>query len=97
MKMKTLVIIGVDGSERREALPADSSKQLPQLQKAVGGYIEGIKVRYEGRVRRAYANEEGLLEGLPINRVASLISSEFGHQGIVGPIAIVLPYQPEGT
>lgn len=38
-----------------------------KLSGLVGGYIERIKVRYEGKVRDCYLNEEGLLNRLPWN------------------------------
>lgn len=88
MSKYQLVTIAVDGTVTRE----DFAKRpdLKPLQKAVGGYIERIKVRFEGKVREAYANEDGFSLGLGINREAGRISAEFGYQGIVGPIAIII-------
>lgn len=72
---------------------------LEQLQTAVGGYIELVKVRYQGRIREAYVNEEGLLKGMPINQKASGWYQD-AHTGetcnpLVGNIAIWVP-TPKG-
>ena len=46
---------------------------LEQLQKAVRGYIETVCYfsKYDGKKARVYANEEGIIRDLPINRWAS--------------------------
>lgn len=52
-------------------------KQLKDLQTAVGGWIEGLKMYSLGTNSEsgfAYINEEGKLQGLTINRDASLIA-----------------------
>lgn len=46
---------------------------LDQLQGFVGGFIELVYVRYEGEEREAYINEEGKLDGLPVNGLATLL------------------------
>lgn len=57
----------------------DNAPKLPQLQSAVGGYIETVpyftNFTYNGKKYkrgRAYANEEGLLRNLPLNITASV-------------------------
>ncbi len=47
--------------------------QLDWLQKAVGGYIERIPVNIGGEPYEVYVNEEGLIEKLPYNELASHI------------------------
>lgn len=73
---------------RREEPPS-----LDDLQKAVGGYIERVRVRYEGRVRDAYVNEEGLLKSLPPNRAATgLLAPPFSPGSfIVGLLVFWVP------
>ena len=56
---------------------------LEALQKAVGGYIETVRLRVDDAVM--IVNEEGLLLGLPYN----VIASGFADQPIVGTAIIV--------
>lgn len=56
---------------------------LDALQKAVGGYIETVRLRVDNAVM--IVNEEGLLLGLPYNTVAS----GFAGQPIIGTDLIV--------
>lgn len=56
---------------------------LEALQKAVGGYIETVRLRVDNAV--IIVNEEGLLLGLPYNTGAS----EFAGQSIFGTAIIV--------
>lgn len=86
----TLAILPVGGGLTLEPYTGPRPS-LEQLQKAVGGYIERVKVRYDGRVREAYVNEEGLIEGLPFNATATRLVSEFGYGAIVGTIAVLVP------
>ena len=47
---------------------------LEALQKAVGGYIETVRLRVDNAVM--IVNEEGLLLGLPFNAVASALAGQ---------------------
>lgn len=62
---------------------------LKELQHAVGGYVEVIsfgQVLPSGRQLDMYVNEEGWLEGLQENPVASVVAGVFGRSAlIVGP------------
>lgn len=61
---------------------------------AVGGYIERIKVRYEGKVRDCYLNEEGLLLGLPFNSEIKKLAEDYYKvpcQQFAGPAVIWVP------
>tara|TARA_R100000734_G_C3287657_1_gene80042 strand:+ start:144 stop:437 length:294 start_codon:yes stop_codon:yes gene_type:complete len=58
--------------------------KLEVLQKVVGGYIEHVQLS-DGR--SMWANEEGLMHGLPYNPKAS----ELAGRMIVGPVAITPP------
>jgi hypothetical protein len=57
---------------------------LEALQRAVGGYIESIPKPRSASFTIAYANEEGLLRKLELNRTGS---GMVGRQ-IVGPLVI---------
>jgi len=74
-------IIRADGTSE-ERMPADGKEfSLPELQDAVGGYIELITIT-DGRFM--VVNEEGLLKKLPMNMVASSLA----HQIIVGDVLV---------
>lgn len=87
-------------------IPADVSKEITRepftgsapayesLRAAVGGLIQPVKLKYEGRSRSGYVNEEGLLQGLPFNRRATVMWREWSPvatagQILVGPAVIV--------
>ena len=58
----------------------------------VGGYIERVKVRWEGRTRDAYVDENGFAKDLPHNpHVGQLLCSGFEGSTIVGPLVIWVP------
>lgn len=65
--------------------------QLPDLQTAVKGYIEGIPLRNGDN---AYINEEGKLKALELNLAGSLLFQDNMDDFIVGPMIIV--GKPEG-
>jgi hypothetical protein len=75
-------IIKVDGSEEKLG-----TTTLESFQEAVGGYIESIRLD-DGRVM--LVNEEGLVEGLPVNHRAMDFLSRYGKltQPIVGNVVI---------
>jgi len=57
---------------------------LEQLQEAVGGNIEPIRVPESDYVTML-VNEEGLLHDLPLNQLASMIA----RKGIVGTVVLI--------
>ena len=68
-KKKVADIIKVDGSIER--LPTTVAKMdLQSVQKIVGGYIEHADIQ----VGDLWCNEEGLLQGLPINHAATQLA-----------------------
>ncbi len=80
MKMKTIGVLNVDGTS---ALVRDEDSYT-SLQKVVGGNIETVHLpHFKGQV---YANEEGLLVGLPFNAWSDRINYQGG--GIVGPMVV---------
>jgi hypothetical protein len=88
--MNTLVIIQPDGTETRETYTGDEP-ELEQLQRIVGGLIELVRVRHDGRDCDAFINEEGKLRGLPINEPATELWAGRHYDVLVGPIAICVP------
>ena len=63
--MSKVVVVKVDGTVQDCNL-----ESLQQIQSAVGGWIELIRV---GKLGSGFVNEEGKLKGLPINVLATLI------------------------
>ncbi len=59
--------------------------QLDWLQKHVGGYIERIPVNIADKPYEVYVNEEGLIQKLPYNEMASHIVN----MALVGNVVIV--------
>lgn len=51
-------IIPPSGEIKIERIPR-GSKELKVLQEHVGGYIEIVRVKYNGRMYQAYVNEDG--------------------------------------
>jgi hypothetical protein len=99
--MYNVFIIRADGSI--EFTVQQGAPKLKQLQDAVGGWIETIpyfhKFEFGGRWfrrGRAFANEEGLLRGLPPNsRATSAWRQSFsGAYGLVGDVIFYAKGQP---
>lgn len=65
------------------------------LKRQVGGWIQGIKIRYEGKIRQAYVHEEGFIRRLPLNKEATRLLKETypteHTQDLVGPLVIWVP------
>jgi hypothetical protein len=64
------------------------------LREHVGGYLERIQIKFEGRVRYAYVDEEGLIKGLPTNyQVMRILAGHFaGYRApIVGNAVVWIP------
>lgn len=92
--MQTL-IIPVEGEPRWED-PEEIN--YPYLKNAVGGYFEVIG--FQEKPVNMYLNEEGKLEGLPKNRLATLFARNFTGIGlgdyIAGDAVLVGPTDEEG-
>lgn len=92
-----LTIIHVDGRTTTRAY--DSVPPLKDLQAAVGGLITGVPhfETYQGKPCVVFANDEGLLEGLPLNyRGTALWRAFFPNDpatrrelGLVGDVVIL--------
>lgn len=68
MQYGKLITVRPDGTRKEARL--SHKPTLEELQAEVGGYIERVRVRIEGRVRDAFVNEDGIAENLPVNRPA---------------------------
>ena len=79
--MRNALVIGVDGNT--EVLDLDSSEgSLKVLQGAVGGWIEAVGLNANLTL---WVNEEGKLDGLPVNNVATKI-----FQSVFGAVDIIM-------
>lgn len=82
--MKALVV-EASGESRLVELPDDDASQLHALQRLVDGYIEAVG----GPDWVVYVNEEGKLDGLPVNAratavVETLLPGFSAHDVLVG-------------
>src|SRR3954470_16511001 len=89
-----IIVIAVDGTAMIGEL--DTTPALEQLQAGVGGNIEIVPyfIKYGNAPCVAFCNEEGKLEGLPVNTTAQrLWEDAYGDRitedVLVGPIVIV--------
>jgi hypothetical protein len=55
----TFVKIDVDGTVTKERTELKGSAPYDPLSRLVGGFVERVKVRYEGKLRDAYVDEDG--------------------------------------
>lgn len=67
---------------------------LEMLQARVGGYIEAAPI-FDRRLTM-YCNEEGKLQGLPVNRLATILLDHGAHDVIVGDVVLVGGADVEG-
>jgi len=72
-------VLKANGSTHEELPQKGQVWRLSQLQEWVGGYIELV---YQDDYGIVYANEEGLLQGLPLNKEATAL---FG-KSLVGDV-----------
>jgi hypothetical protein len=91
--MAKIIVIKPHGEE--VTLPADDKLDLRLMYLAIGcTTVERIKVRYEGKVRDCYVDEEGLLRGRPFNpQLKRLAEAYYGVpcQQFAGSGAIWIP------
>lgn len=71
--------------------PDDETKQYPIMRDAVGGYIERVAIRINGRPFDMWVNEEGLLRHLPYNAIATFFYEEsWNAEGLIVGDALIL-------
>ena len=81
--MGKLVTIMPDGTE---SVTESKKPDYETIHSLLGGYMERIRVRYEGRIRDAYVDEEGLIKGLDRNpKIEKMMDGMF--KGYAAPIA----------
>lgn len=69
-----------------EVVPSNGTNfSLAELQAFVGGYIERVECP-DGR--EMYCNEEGKLQNLPVNTIATKLSGLFPYDLVVGDVVV---------
>jgi len=86
------LLIRADGTEEAYK-PTRKKFSLEELQRAVDGYIEQVPVKLPGR-RKMWANEEGLMERLPVNEKATRMALENGYPSTIPLVGDVLITEP---
>jgi hypothetical protein len=93
----TLIIIPTEAAPPKEIRVESRTPSYDLLRSSVGGLIQPVKVRWNGVVRQAYVNEEGIPLNLPLNRTARKLIADYYRtsylniQEISGPMAIWVP------
>ena len=93
--MKALVI-AASGEAREVDIPEGYPGHLDGLQEAVGGWIEYVPTEQDVTV---YCNEEGKIEGLPPNPVATAMFGQMlmQHDYLAGDVVVVGAQDEEGN
>jgi hypothetical protein len=68
-----------------EIVPDPVTLGLDFLQKEVGGWVEVVHLEMADTLIQMWLNEEGLLQGLPYNSLATHL---YGHSHLVGNVVI---------
>lgn len=84
-----LLVIRANGNRETLHFVPGQRPLLSSMQALVGGDIEQIAVRVDGKVREAYVDEEGRRKNLPFNAAASELSCN-GHR-ICGTMIVWIP------
>ena len=84
---KKAILLKADGI--RQDLTPKEKPTLKEMQDWVGGYIEIVRVNFEGKKVPMVVNEEGLIHRLPINYQASRIAGS----PIVGDVFILIGWR----
>lgn len=75
---KLLTIIPAAAGESISTIECEAKGLLARLQSLVGGYVEIVPAfsKYNERRALAYANEDGIARGLPLNARATVLWME---------------------
>ncbi len=84
---KKVILLKADGT--RQDLTPEKKPTLEEMQAWVGGYIEVVRVSFEGKKVPMVVNEEGLIHRLPINYQAGRIAGS----PIVGDVFILIGWR----
>ena len=85
------MIIKETGEIDYHEMPFKKKWDLPTLQKNVGGFIEAVQLKIQGKKYSGWANEEGLNKNLSINTKATTFYQEYHKKdgiALVGPVIV---------
>lgn len=77
-----VLVVDPDGTQTMKQIDANAPNALQTL---VGGWIEAIG---DMQTWSAYLNEEGKLDGLPVNVLATMIAQRLGWRGVPGDVLV---------
>lgn len=92
MSKNSAVYIKADGTKTTKARKPD----LEEMHIFVEGYVQPLKVTYEGRKCTMVCNEDGFALGLsPNNTATNIVQATYGEgsQKIVGNVIILVGYR----
>jgi hypothetical protein len=93
--MKSALFIPVEGEPSLVDIPDSGDGELQELQRLVGGWIEYVPTEQPITL---YCNEEGKIEGLPLNPRATLHFSGLLQVGdyLAGDVVVLGPIDEHG-
>lgn len=93
--MKSALFIPAEGLPSLVDIPDSGSGELRELQRLVGGWIEYVPTEQDVTL---YCNEEGKIEGLPFNVIATQVFGDLlqPHDYLAGDIVALGPIDSEG-
>jgi hypothetical protein len=91
----TFIVIPPVGKERSIRHEKKKTPNLDIPQKECEGYVERVKVRYEGKLRDAFVDEDGYAHRRLLNiRATRLLTPAYGGTTIVGTMVVWVPDPP---
>lgn len=84
MSTKQVVVIETDGSVKVDQMPAGGSAEYQYLNTAVAGWIQCVDLDEALEGVTIWVNEEGKMEGLPYNALATLVwETSYGFTDVI--------------
>jgi hypothetical protein len=88
------LVLYADASSEYPPYPSKLDPDVARYHAIVGGYIEGVRLELpDGTLAIVYVNEEGKIDNLPVNALATLLARTLnprsGKQEIVGNAIVV--------
>ena len=88
-----LVVITTNKLSRHERFEGLGRPPIELLQSLVGGYVEPVRVRWDGKAREGYVDEDGIRKNLMPNWTAMRLTDR--SHFIVGTLVIWVPDHKE--
>lgn len=92
----TMLRIDPNAPERTVRWEKSGPPNWETLRDLVGGYIERVRVKYQGRTRDAWVDEDGRMKSLSWNaKGTQLLCGPYVGTTIVGPMVVWIPDKRE--